>query len=254
MPMYSSYGSSFGGSSMYGYPSGGGYDLGGTWRPHTGRSEWVASDYGRGYPGAYGGYSYPYDSMYEAPYNYALHSNHYPSPVDYYGSYNSLAMYEEQLRLMQGITEAERLARWQARIQFEELCEEERALRYSLMAEEERMRLGLWGDSHWASRYGGGGYNMPVASSYPTRLSPWHSSRLPLSSSLSSRYSPMYGSTMGGYGLGYPSSAYGGSLTCGPISRSHTRQLLKAEVDEARRLRRHEIQHARQARRLMLSH
>ncbi|KAA1068049.1 hypothetical protein PGTUg99_005740 [Puccinia graminis f. sp. tritici] len=131
MPMYSSYGSSFGGSSMYGYPSGGGYDLGGTWRPHTGRSEWVASDYGRGYPGAYGGYSYPYDSMYEAPYNYALHSNHYPSPVDYYGSYNSLAMYEEQLRLMQGITEAERLARWQARIQFEELCEEVRTWNYT---------------------------------------------------------------------------------------------------------------------------
>lgn len=28
--------------------------------------------------------------------------------------------------MMQGITEAERLARWQARIQFEELCEEVR--------------------------------------------------------------------------------------------------------------------------------
>ncbi|KAH9444888.1 hypothetical protein H4Q26_013393 [Puccinia striiformis f. sp. tritici PST-130] len=287
--MYSGYGSSYGGNSMYGYSSGGGYDLGGMWRPHTGRSEWVASDYGRGYGGALGGYSYP-DSMYGTPYNYAAHSSYYPSPVDYYGSYDSLAMYEEQLRMMQGITEAERLARWQARIQFEELCEEERALRYAMMAEEERMRLGLRGDSYWASRYGGGGYNMPLASSYPARISPWHSSRLPLSASLSSRYSPMYGSRMGGVGLGYPGSAYGsgsayggmggygagsayggigaygarsaygagsvygGSLICGPMSRSHTKQLIKAEVDESRRLRRHEIENARQARRLMVSY
>lgn len=237
---------------MYGQP-GGGYDLGGTWRPHTGRSEWVASDYGGGYPHTLGGYCSPYESMYGSPYNYMSHGNYYNTPLDYYGSYNSLSMYEEQLRMMQGISEAERLARWQARIQFEELCEEERALRYARMADEERMRLGLWGDSYWTSRYGGGGYNMPLASSYSARISPWHSSRLPLSSSLSSRFSPMYGSSLGGSGLTYP-SAYGGSLMGGPINRRCSKELIKAEIDEARRLRRHEIAHARQARRLMLSH
>jgi len=231
---------------MYG-PPGGGYDLGGTWRPHTGRSEWVSSDYGRSYPGALGGYDYAYDSMYGMPYNYSLYSNHYHSPLDYYGAYNSLAMYEEQLRMMQGISEAERLARWQARLQFEELREEERALRYALMADEERMRLGLWGDSYWASRYGGGRYNMPLASSYPAHISPWDSWRLPLSSCLSSRFSPMYGSCMGGYGLPHPSSVYGGSL----IDSKH---LLKAQADRERRFRQREIALARQARRLMLSH
>lgn len=40
----------------------------------------------------------------------------------------------------------------------------------------------------------------------------------------------------------------------GPINRRYSKELIKAEIDEARRLRRHEIAHARQARRLMLSH
>ncbi|KNZ64504.1 hypothetical protein VP01_1021g5 [Puccinia sorghi] len=247
--------------------AGGGYDLGGTWRPHTGRSEWVSSEHGRSYPGALGGYDYPYDSMYGMPYNYSLYSNHYHSPLDYYdcinffatGSYNSLAMYEEQLRMMQGITEAERLARWQARIQFEELCEEvrtwnqERALRYALMADEERRRLGLWGESYckfWASRYAGG-YNMPLAGSHPACILPWDSSRLPLSSCLSSRFSPMYGSYLGGYGLSHSSSVYGGRHAGSLIDSKH---LLKAQADRERRFRQREIAHARQTRRLMLSH
>lgn len=240
---------------MYGCPPGGGYDLGGVWRPHTGRSEWVADRYGRSYGRALGAYSYPYGNMYGSLYNNSLLGNHYSSPMDYYGAYHSLSSYEEQLRMMQGISEAERLARWRARIQFEELCEEERALRYALMADEERMRLGLWGDCYWASRYGGGGYGMPMASSYPSYIAPWGTSRLPLSASLNSRFSPSCGGSMY-YGTRYPSSAYGvGGLAYGsPELDSTQRRLIDAEIDEARRLRRHAKENARQARRLMLSY
>ncbi|KAG0139404.1 hypothetical protein CROQUDRAFT_31235, partial [Cronartium quercuum f. sp. fusiforme G11] len=249
--------------------SSGGYGLGGVWRPHTGQSELVFNHYPEYYHDSdmslYGpGLIMGYDS--------AMLGNYYHSPGDYYGSYQSLGLYEEQLRLMENISEAERMARWQSRLRFEELCEEERAMRYQMMAEEERMRLGLLASSYWGSRYGGYGYD---AFPYSSSMTGWGSSRMPLSPSLASRYRPLYGSGYGGYGYGYGTSGcgygmgrrssysigsggyhepnyeldYGGSGRLGITSGSVASNLYNARFDEAKRLRRHAREQVRQARR-----
>ncbi|KAH9822139.1 hypothetical protein DFH28DRAFT_1119030 [Melampsora americana] len=256
---YSSRGSQYGGSvaSSYGYPySGGGYDLGGVWRPHTGGSEVVFDNY----PDYHGDVDMAYCQPGFMPaYDPMLLGDYYHSPTDYYGSYESLAMYEQQLRML-NISQAERLARWNSRLQFEELCEEERALRYRMMAEEERIRLGLLGSSYWGSRYGGYGYGgYPISGT----MSSWGTSRLPLSTGLASRYRPRYGSGMRGVGYGYgnrslcgsayrPASVisdYGGGGRLGITTGSVASNVLQAQLDEAKRLRRHAREYARQSRR-----
>ncbi|KAI8460566.1 hypothetical protein BY996DRAFT_4574493, partial [Phakopsora pachyrhizi] len=123
----------------------GGYDLGGVWRPHTGRHEMVFDkvpyDYLEGVA------THPF-LIYGIPPANPIIGDYYQSLMDYYGAYDSLLIYEEQLRRMQDISEADRIARWKARLQFEELCDKERFIRYQRMAEEERMRIGLKNGSH----------------------------------------------------------------------------------------------------------
>ncbi|POW08194.1 hypothetical protein PSHT_09667 [Puccinia striiformis] len=117
--------------------------------------------------------------------------------VYYYGAYGDLLDYEENLRLAADIDETERLRRWRDRLAFEELAESERLRRYELMAEEERLRLGLIGSSWWARRYGhhhshNGRHTPSLAggwkNSYGNRLRRWSSNRMPLSSPLASRF------------------------------------------------------------------
>lgn len=258
---FSSRGSQYGGSiaSSYDYPySGGGYDLGGVWRPHTGRSGAVFDNYPDYYDGVDMAYCQP---GFMSTYDPMLLGDYYRSPVDYYGSYESLAMYEEQLRMM-NISQAERLARWNSRLQFEELCEEERALRYRMMAEEERIRLGLLGSSYWGSRYGGYGYGgHPISGT----MSSWGTSRLPLSTGLASRYRPRYGSGMRGVGYGYGSgslcgstygpasviSGYSGRGRLGLTTGSVASNMFNAQIDEAKRQRRHAREYARQTQRAL---
>jgi len=131
-------------------------------------------------------------------YDHDLYRNYYGGEDDYYGAYGDLLEYEENLRMAADLDEAERLRRWRDRLAFEELVESERLRRYQLMAEEERLRLGLIGSSWWARRYGhhhhshngrltpslvGGWKNY-----YGNRLRRWSSKRLPLSSPLASRF------------------------------------------------------------------
>ncbi|KAI9601684.1 hypothetical protein H4Q26_001517 [Puccinia striiformis f. sp. tritici PST-130] len=112
--------------------------------------------------------------------------------------HGDLLDYEENLRLAADIDETERLRRWRDRLAFEELAESERLRRYELMAEEERLRLGLIGSSWWARRYGhhhshNGRHTPSLAggwkNSYGNRLRRWSSNRMPLSSPLASRNS-----------------------------------------------------------------
>lgn len=131
-------------------------------------------------------------------YDHDLYRNYYGVEDDYYGAYGDLLEYEEQLRLAADLDETERLRRWRDRLAFEELAESERLRRYQVMAEEERLRLGLIGSSWWARRYGhrhshngrltpsltGGGWK----NFYGNRLRRWSSNRMPLTSSLASRF------------------------------------------------------------------
>ncbi|CAH7668624.1 hypothetical protein PPACK8108_LOCUS3147, partial [Phakopsora pachyrhizi] len=132
-------------------------------------------------------------------YDSDLYGPYYRVEDDYYGAYGDLLQYEEQLRLAADLDESERLRRWRDRLEFEELAESERTRRYELMAEEERLRLGLIGSSWWARRYGhrysptsvhgiGGGWK----NHYGNRLRRWGSSRLPLSSTLASRFEKIW--------------------------------------------------------------
>ncbi|KAH9472969.1 hypothetical protein MJO29_000057 [Puccinia striiformis f. sp. tritici] len=130
-------------------------------------------------------------------YDHDLYRNYYGVEDDYYGAYGDLLDYEENLRLAADIDETERLRRWRDRLAFEELAESERLRRYELMAEEERLRLGLIGSSWWARRYGhhhshNGRHTPSLAggwkNSYGNRLRRWSSNRMPLSSPLASRF------------------------------------------------------------------
>ncbi|MBW0468814.1 hypothetical protein O181_008529 [Austropuccinia psidii MF-1] len=129
-------------------------------------------------------------------YDHDLYRTYYNAEDDYYGAYGDLLEYEENLRLAADLSEAERLRRWQERLRFEELNEAERIRRYELMAEEERLRLGLMGSSWWARRYGSGRSHLSGSLNrvgmwkdyYANRLRRWSSKRLPLSNSLNSRF------------------------------------------------------------------
>ncbi|PLW14004.1 hypothetical protein PCANC_04890 [Puccinia coronata f. sp. avenae] len=143
--------------------------------------------------------SYAEDYYNPNAYDHDLYRNYYGVEDDYYGAYGDLLDYEENLRMTADLDEAERLRRWRDRLAFEELAESERLRRYQLMAEEERLRLGLIGSSWWARRYGhhhshngrltpslggtGGWKNY-----YGNRLRRWSSNRMPLSSPLASRF------------------------------------------------------------------
>lgn len=130
-------------------------------------------------------------------YDHDLCRNYYGAEDDYFGAYGDLLEYEENLRLTADLDEAERLRRWRDRLNFEELAESERLRRYELMAEEERLRLGLIGSSWWARRYGHhhshSGHHTPSSlggwkNYYGDRLGRWSSNRMPLTSSLASRF------------------------------------------------------------------
>jgi len=249
------------------YASGGGYDMAGNYRSHTG-TEYLFPD-SSSYGGSLGLYG-----------NNPMINNYYGSTDAYLGAYNSLSSYEQQLRMMQ-ISQQERMVRWQQRLQFEELAEEERNMRWQMMAQEERMRLGLANqNSYWGSRYGGyGGLDNWTSSSL---VSPWTSSRLPLTSALTTRFSPLYNgydsssshyrrnSGFSGYSHNSMDSMYGGGLGMSVVPRRRSIMAgsmvgsvvgsvagsvaMTAQLHEARRMQRHEqraIRHEiRAARRL----
>lgn len=132
-------------------------------------------------------------------YDQNLYGPYYRAEDDYYAAYADLLEYEEALRFASDLSEAERLRRWRDRLAFEELAEAERTRRYELMAEEERLRLGLIGKAWWARRYGSRhhGRHTPTIlggwrDHYGDRLRRWTANRLPLSSSLASRFERMW--------------------------------------------------------------
>ncbi|KAI7963087.1 hypothetical protein MJO28_001181 [Puccinia striiformis f. sp. tritici] len=155
--------------------TGGSYDLGGRWRPDN-----------------YGSYTVHFNNH---AYDRSLHACYYNLEDDYYGSYGDLLEYEAALRLNRHLSEQERLQRWRMRLAFEELEEAERMRRYRSMAHTDRMLLGLSDHSWWGERYGSHPFHHRPdwRSRFGDKIRRWDSTYLPLSSSLSNRYAPVWG-------------------------------------------------------------
>ncbi|PLW14003.1 hypothetical protein PCANC_04901 [Puccinia coronata f. sp. avenae] len=158
--------------------TGGSYDLGGVWRPAN-----------------YGPYTFRFN---HSAYNRSLHAGYYNLEDDYYGSYGDLLEYEAALRMNRHLSEQERLRRWRMRLAFEELEEAERLRRYRSMAHTDRLLLGLSDHSWWGERYGSHPYHHRPdwRSRFGNKIRRWDSSFLPLSSSLSHRYAPVWGDSI----------------------------------------------------------
>ncbi|WAR52541.1 hypothetical protein PtB15_1B983 [Puccinia triticina] len=153
--------------------TGGSYDLGGVWRPAS-----------------YGPYTYRFNNR---AYDRNLHACYYNLEDDYYGSYGDLLEYEAALRMNRHLTEEERLRRWRMRLAFEELEEAERIRHYRTMAHTDRLLLGLSDHSWWGERYGNPFHHRPDwRSRFANKIRGWDSSFLPLSSTLSHRYAPVW--------------------------------------------------------------
>jgi len=166
--------------------TGGSYDLGGTWRPAL-----------------YGPYTFRFNNR---AYNRDLHASYYTLEDDYYGSYGDLLEYEAALRMDRHLTEQERLRRWRMRLAFEELEEAERLRRYRSMAHADRLLLGLSDHSWWGERYGSRPFHHRPdwRSRFGNKIRQWDSSFLPLSSSLSHRYAPVWGDSSSTFALTNP--------------------------------------------------
>jgi len=104
------------------------------------------------------------------------------------------------------LTEQERLRRWRMRLAFEELEEAERLRRYRSMAHADRLLLGLSDHSWWGERYGSRPFHHRPdwRSRFGNKIRQWDSSFLPLSSSLSHRYAPVWGDSSSTFALTNP--------------------------------------------------
>lgn len=187
------------------YPYDGGYDMGGVYRDDLGY-EGYADPYTRGYGGSgydnydgiYDGFMADglYDDVYRDTYDNSAYGAYYPDEDSYYGALGDLLEYEDQLMALD-ISEDERLARWQERQAFDELEDAERSLRWQQMDDGMRYRLGLTGQSYWASRYG---YGRPISGGWRRRYGDrvnraltYGMGRLPLSRNLRGRYGRLVG-------------------------------------------------------------
>ena len=80
-----------------------------------------------------------------------------------------LQHYQQQLELDEALTEADRLQRWERRLAWEQLGEEERALRYRELAARNALgALGL-GGGFWGRRFGGLDLDLSYLRSVPIR-------------------------------------------------------------------------------------
>ncbi|GAA5998711.1 uncharacterized protein JCM10292_007177 [Rhodotorula paludigena] len=228
----------YGGSEYlddYGY--GGAYDYDGGYGDGYG----YGGGYGHGYGGygdeplwgAYEGYMpdlYDYTSFidHDVPLSEAWQDDSWSH--DQY-ALADLMYFQRQLELDHALDESERLRRWEERLAWEQLNDEERALRYSELAAAGSLgMLGLAG-GWWGRRYGGGSFDLSYLREVPLSRglfgSPYRSA-FTRHQGLARRYSPYFSrSRLRAFGgpTGLPLGGAGMPIAPRPGASYHSRRL-----------------------------